>query len=63
MRKLKISAWEHYVLYGKNKGLDNGLHPDKSIFFPEGYLMEYPEISELNILPWVHYVLKVYPRP
>ena len=52
-----LDPWHHYVLKGRKEGRDNGLHPKKDMFFPEGYLEMYPDVAESGIAPWRHYVL------
>ena len=41
---------------GKAEGRDNGNHPKADMFFPEGYLLMYPDVAETGMDPWKHYV-------
>ena len=53
-----MSPWQHYVLDGSRKGFDLGNNPPDTLFFPEGYLAEYPDIREAGCDPWRHYAEK-----
>ena len=50
------NPWRQYVLYGRNDGRDNGLHPGDDVFFAEGYLAMYPDVTGSGIAPWRHYL-------
>ena len=36
---------------------NNGLNPPCELFFKEGYLAEYPDVADVGMDPWVHFVL------
>ena len=36
---------------------NNGLNPPRELFFKEGYLAEYPDVADVGMDPWVHFVL------
>ena len=36
---------------------NNGLNPPCDLFFKEGYLAEYPDVANVGVDPWVHFVL------
>lgn len=55
VRKSNIDPWEHYCIYGRAEGRDNGMNPSLDIFFREGYLIEYEDVANQNVDPWVHY--------
>ena len=50
-----MTPWQHYVLDGQRKGYDNGNHPPASVFFPEGYELEYPDVRASGEDAWHHY--------
>ncbi|MDY6275275.1 MAG: glycosyltransferase [Succinivibrionaceae bacterium] len=50
-----MTPWQHYVIDGFRKGYGNGLNPPDSVFFPDGYLLEYPDVAESGEDPWRHY--------
>ena len=50
-----MTPWQHYLIYGKRKGFDNGNNPPDIKFFPEGYEFEYPDVNESKEDPWRHY--------
>ena len=52
-----MTPWQHYVVYGRRKGYDDGNHPFEKIFFAEGYLEMYPDVADAGVDPWRHYVL------
>ncbi len=57
----KIRSWRkedivrHY--FCSNPTFYDGKKPPEDLFFKEGYLLEYPEIAEAGIDPWIHYVM------
>jgi hypothetical protein len=51
-----LTPWQHYVMYGKKKGYDNGNHPATEFFFREGYEIEYPNIKSNNANAWHEYI-------
>lgn len=56
--RLGMTPWQHYVIYGKKKGFDNGNHPSAEVFFSEGYELEYPDVKAAGVDPWRHYAEK-----
>ena len=36
---------------------NNGLNPPRELFFKEGYIVEYPDVADVEITPWEHFVL------
>ena len=55
-----MTPWQHYVIYGRGKGNDNGNHPSDDVFFPEGYKIEYSDVGGNNEAAWHHYAVKGY---
>ena len=53
-----MTPWQHYVIDGRRKGYDNGNHPSDDTFFPEGYELEYPDVTERGDDAWHHYAVK-----
>ena len=53
-----MTPWQHYVIDGRLKGFDNGNHPTDSIFFREGYELEYPDVKAAGVDPWRHFAEK-----
>ena len=51
-----MTPWQHYVIFGRSKGYNDGLHPDLEQFFADGYLLMYPDVAKAKTDPWKHYV-------
>ena len=50
-----VDPWHHYVVTGKKKGLDNGMHPDAAEFIPQIYLDLNDDVRQSGVDPWMHY--------
>lgn len=55
-----MTPWQHYVMDGKRKGFCNGACPADTVFFREGYELEYPDVVASGDEPWRHYAEKGY---
>ena len=53
-----MSPWQHYVIDGRRKGYGSGNNPPDSVFFREGYELEYPDVESSGEDAWHHYAEK-----
>ena len=51
-----MTPWQHYVIDGQRKGYNNGNLPPDTVFFREGYELEYPDVMASGEDAWHHYV-------
>jgi len=50
-----LLPWQHYVIYGRRKGYNDGNKPSDDVFFREGYELEYPDVVASGYDAWHHY--------